>query len=195
MGPRRRGLYVGRLMPHKGVRYLVEAATSEVPVTLIGQPYDAEYMVKLRALAQGKDVSFRHDCRDEDLVDAYQQALCVVLPSVYRTDDGHETLVPELLGQTLLEGMACGIPAICTDVASMPEIVEHGVSGFVVPPNDAGAIRDKLRWLEAHPDDAARMGRAARTRILDKFSWADAVQRCLTAYAEAARGPRWRLFR
>jgi glycosyltransferase involved in cell wall biosynthesis len=184
---RRPALYVGRLLPHKGVGYLVRAATPEVPVVLVGQPYNDAFFRELHALAAGKDVTFRHDFRDEDLVDAYQQALCVVLPSVYRTEDGHATLVPELLGQTLLEGMACGIPAICTDVASMPEIVQDGISGFVVPPNDAAAIRDKLAWLEAHPEDAARMGEAARRRVLDRFGWAEVVQRCLAAYDRAAR--------
>jgi glycosyltransferase involved in cell wall biosynthesis len=181
----RAALYVGRLLPHKGVQYLVEAATPRVPVTLIGQPYNAAYLTELRALAEGKPVSFRHTVADEELVDAYQQALCVVLPSVYRTAEGQETRVPELLGQTLLEGMACGVPAICTDVASMPEIVEDGVTGFVVPPNDPAAIRDKLTWLDAHPEEAARMGEAARRRVLEKFDWAEVVRRCLAAYAAA----------
>ena len=57
---------------------------------------------------------------------------------------GDETQVPELLGQTLLEGMACGTPAVCTDVASMPEVVEDGVTGFVVPPNDPRALGERL---------------------------------------------------
>jgi glycosyltransferase involved in cell wall biosynthesis len=183
----RPALFVGRLMSHKGVGYLVQAATREVPVTLIGQPYDDAFLRELRDLAAGRPVTFRHDVRDTELVDAYQQALCVVLPSVYRAADGSETHAPELLGQTLLEGMACGIPAICTDVASMPEIVQDGVSGFVVPPNDAAAIRDKLAWLDAHPEQAARMGEAARKRVLEKFGWADVVERCLAAYARAAR--------
>ena len=78
--------------------------------------------------------------------------MCVVLPSVYRTDEGYETLVPELLGQTLLEGMACGTPAICTDVASMPEVVDHGVTGFVVPPNDPAGLGERLSWLRAQSD-------------------------------------------
>ena len=52
--------------------------------------------------------------------------------------------MPELLGQTLIEGMACGTPAICTDVASMPEVVEDGVTGFVVPPNDPAYLGAKL---------------------------------------------------
>ena len=91
----------------------------------------------------------------------YRRALCVVLPSVYRTPAG-ETKVPELLGQTLLEGMACGAAAICTDVASMPEVVEDGVTGFVVPPNDPAAIGERLAWLARHRERAAVMGAAGR---------------------------------
>ena len=97
---------------------------------------------------KGGDVPARLD--DEALVREYRRAMCIVLPSVYRTD-GDETLVPELLGQTLLEGMACGCPP-SAHVASMPEIVEHGVTGFVVPPNDPRAPRGTSAWLRAHPE-------------------------------------------
>ena len=134
-------------------------------------------------LAAGKAVTFRHSCNDQELVAAYQNALCVVLPSVYKDMYGAETRVPELLGQTLLEGMACGIPAICTDVASMPEIVQDGVNGFVVPPNNPAAIADKLRWLRAHPVQRRAMGAAARKRVLETFTWPRVVERCMEIYA------------
>jgi glycosyltransferase involved in cell wall biosynthesis len=178
----RPALFVGRLLPHKGVRYVLEAATPSVPVVLLGRPYDDGYARELRAMAAGRNVTFREGCDDDDLVAAYQEALCVVLPSVYRGEHGDETLVPELLGQTLLEGMASGIPAICSDVASMPEIVEDGATGFVVPPNDSAAIREKLSWLESHPAEAERMGAAGRARAQAVFAWPEVVRRCLEAY-------------
>jgi glycosyltransferase involved in cell wall biosynthesis len=106
-----------------------------------------------------------------------------VLPSVYKNMYGGETTVPELLGQTLLEGMACGAPVVCTDVASMPEVVEDGVTGFVVPARDPSALGEKLRWLREHPSEAAAMGRAARRRVLEKFTWPTVVRRCLEIYA------------
>jgi glycosyltransferase involved in cell wall biosynthesis len=136
-------------------------------------------------MAAGKRVTFRHDCDDAELVQAYRGALCVVLPSVYRTIYGDETRVPELLGQTLLEGMACERPVICTRVASMPEIVEDGVCGFIVPPNDPVAIAERLGWLRDHPAEAAAMGAAARQRVLEKFTWPQVVRRCLELYAGA----------
>lgn len=175
-------LFVGRLLPHKGVNDLVEAVEPDQPLELIGQATDARFLADLKTLGKGKQVNFRHDCDDAALVDAYRKALCVVLPSVYRTLYGAETRVPELLGQTLLEGMACGTPAICTDVASLPEVVADGVTGFVVPPHDAAALGEKLRWLRDHPREARAMGDAARARVLQKFTWPNVVQRCLQIY-------------
>ena len=175
-------LFVGRILPHKGIDTLVRAMPADVPLDVVGQPYDVRYLDRLRHLAEGKHVSFHHDWSDDILVRAYRRARCVVLPSVYRTCDGLETKVPELLGQTLLEGMACGAPVICTRVASMPEVVEDGVSGFVVPPNDPVALRDRIVGLLENPEAAARMGRAARRRVLERFTWPAVVSRCLALY-------------
>jgi glycosyltransferase involved in cell wall biosynthesis len=175
-------VYVGRLLPHKGVNYLIQAVPPDMPLELIGRPYHPRYLEELRRLADGKRVAFRTDCDDNALVGAYRRALCVVLPSVYRGLYGDETRVPELLGQTLLEGMACGIPAVCTDVASMPEVVQDGVTGFVVPPNDPAALREKLCWLRDQPAEARAMGVAGRRRVLEKFTWEAVVRRCLDCY-------------
>ncbi len=175
-------VYAGRILPHKGINYLVKALPAGMQLQIIGQPYHPQFFAELQQLAQGKDVLFRHECSDEDLIRAYRESLCVVLPSVYRTLYGDQTRIPELLGQTLLEGMACGAPAICTDVASMPEVVKDGVSGWVVPPNDAAALRAKLIWLRDHLEESAVMGRAARERVLRHFTWPAVVQNCMRIY-------------
>ncbi|MBI1347035.1 glycosyltransferase [bacterium] len=176
-------LFVGRLMPHKGVDDLIIALPPGLTLELIGKPYHEAFHVRLKELAVGKQVIFRTDCTDADVIKAYRRALCVVLPSVYRDHYGNETKVPELLGQTPLEGMACGCPAIVTDVASLPEVVEDKVCGFIVPPNNPDALREKLEWLRDHPDDARQMGAAGRQRVLEGFTWASVVQRCLDVYS------------
>jgi glycosyltransferase involved in cell wall biosynthesis len=175
-------LFVGRLLPHKGVNDLINAITPDMRLELIGQVTEARFLEDLKALAKDKQVIFRHDCDDAALVAAYRQASCVVLPSVYKTMYGEVSRVPELLGQTLLEGMACGAPAICTDVASLPEVVEDGVTGFVVPAHDTAALAEKLCWLREHPLEAEEMGSAARHRVLEKFTWPAVVNRCLEIY-------------
>ncbi len=177
-----RALFVGRILPHKGIADLMDATQPPLSLEIIGGAYDRPFLTSLQTRANGKEVTFRHDVSDAQLIEAYRRALCIVLPSVYRTSDGNETPVPELLGQTLLEGMACGAPAICTAVASMPEIVEDGVQGFVVPPNDPLALHERIMWLREHPETARAMGLAARQRVLEKFTWPQVVKRCLEIY-------------
>ena len=177
-------VFAGRLLPHKGVDDLINATPADVRTEIIGRVFDHHYLADLHHLAEGKRVVFRHDCDDRALIGAYRRAACVVLPSVYRTIYGQITTVPELLGQTLLEGMACGAPVICTDVASMPEIVENGITGFVVPPHDPVALGERIRWLCGHPHDAACMGLAGRRRVLEKFTWPQVVRRCLEIYRQ-----------
>jgi glycosyltransferase involved in cell wall biosynthesis len=65
----------------------------------------------------------------------------------------------------------------------MPEIVEDGTSGFIVPPNDPNALHEKVLWFSQHPDKILAMGAAARQRVLDKFTWPAVVERCLEIYA------------
>lgn len=179
-------LFVGRMLPHKGITDLIDALDPETPAEVLGTTPHLSYFEELRARARGKRVEFRLDCDDAQLVEAYRRARCVVLPSVYRDFYGGVTQIPELLGQTLLEAMACGVPVICTDVASLPEIVEHGVTGLVVPPNDPLALGDAIRWMIANPAEATSMGSRGRDRVLTRFSWDAVVQRCLMAYESSA---------
>jgi glycosyltransferase involved in cell wall biosynthesis len=177
-------LFVGRLLPHKGINYLIEAMPPEMPLLVCGGAFDAAFYHQLTGLARGKAVRFVLRAGDEALINSYRSSLCIVLPSVYRDVSGQESAVPELLGQTLLEGMACGLPAICTNVGAMPEVVEDGVCGFVVPPNDPAALRHKILWLRDHPDEAQRMGAVARRRVLEHFTWPATVRRCLEVYQQ-----------
>jgi len=180
-------LFVGRLLPHKGIDYLIRGLPPDMPLTIAGPSPDRDAAAALVNLAAGKNVSFKEALDDEALVREYRRAICVVLPSVYRTSIGSETAIPELLGQTLLEGMACEVPAICTNVASMPEVVEDGVTGFVVPPNDPAAIGERLEMFNLQPERVRAMGSAARKSVLERFTWDRVVQRCLEAYESARR--------
>ncbi len=190
-------LYVGRLLPHKGINYLIEAVDAATPLTIVGRRWRhaRSFFEALLRLAAGKNVQIHQDYVDAAIIDAYRRALCIVLPSVHVTCSGEYYSIPELLGQTLLEGMACGTPAISTDICSLPELVEDGVTGFLVPPNDAEALGVKIRWLQSHPAAARRMGEAARQRVLERFTWSLVADRCLEAYREWGRrsaGPKSR---
>ena len=176
-------LFVGRLLPHKGVDALIAAMPPDMYAVVAGPAPDERYLADLHVLAEGKRVEFVHDADDDALVALYQRARLVVLPSLYRDCYGAQTRVPELLGQTLLEGMAAEAATICTDVASLPEIVVDGVTGLVVPPNDLDALTRALCTMRDHPARAAEMGRLGRERARREFTWDAVVDRCLQAYA------------
>lgn len=175
-------VFVGRVMPHKGVNDLIEGLPEGLDLEIIGRPYNTEFQNHLDSLALGKRVVFRTDCSDQEIVRAYQRARCVALPSVYRDCYGNETKVPELLGQTLLEGMACGTPGLATNVASLAEIVENEVSGWIVEPNDPKGIRRILEKVRDQPGLLKELGNGAREKILIGFTWNKTVESCLEAY-------------
>ncbi|NCO37809.1 MAG: hypothetical protein COZ06_00240 [Armatimonadetes bacterium CG_4_10_14_3_um_filter_66_18] len=180
----RRVAFVGRLLPHKGVDRLIRCLPADVPLTVAGRPHDPAYFALLQRLARGKAVTFLLEADDRAILRLYQTASVVVLPSVHTDCSGRHHAVPELLGLALIEAMACGTPVVCTAVGGMPEVVQHEVTGLVVPENDEPALCEAvLRLLEA-PDLAARLGRRARLRVLEQFTWDRTAERCLAAYRE-----------
>ena len=179
----RSALFVGRLLPHKGIDYLIESVDGTLELNVVGRIYHGEYFNLLKVKSSGRAVRFYTDVDDDELVRKYQDALVTVLPSVYEDCYGNRTPVPELLGLAALESMACGTPVILTEVASLPEILEHGETGFLVPPNNPAAIREKIEYLHANPNVAAEMGRRGREMVLKRFTWDEVVRRCLKAYS------------
>jgi glycosyltransferase involved in cell wall biosynthesis len=180
-------LYVGRLVPHKGIEYLIDAVDAPLRLHLVGRPYDLDYLAMLKSRAVGKPVVFEHDVDDADLVARYQSAMVSVLPSVATDWKGHQTPAAELFGLAVAEAMSCGTAAIVSNTASLPEVVEDGVTGWVVPAGDAGAIRRCLKVLASDPARAISMGAAGRQRVLSRFTWDATADRCIDAYRRARR--------
>ncbi len=175
-------LFVGRIVSNKGIEVLIDALDENMQLDVVGKVYDHEYFEFLKKRAIGKKVSFIQDVKDGDLARMYQEAGVLVQPSVYRDYRGVVINIPELLGLASLEAMACETPVIVTDAASLPELLEDGVSGFVVPPNDPLAIRNKIMYVLSRPDEARAMGMRARQRVLEKFTWQKTADLCLEAY-------------
>jgi glycosyltransferase involved in cell wall biosynthesis len=177
-------LFVGRLLPHKGVDLLIDALPASVKLVVMGRVYDDSYFAYLTERAAHKDVEFRTDATDGELVEAYQKSRVVVLPSIYDPRMGGPAKQPELLPLTLLEAMACGTPVVCTDVGGMPELVEHGVSGFVVAPHDLEALAQAVTGLVKGTVDWESMSGQALEKAR-AMSWTALAERCLDAYGLA----------
>jgi len=85
---------------------------------------------------------------------------------------------------TILEGMSCGIPVIATNVGGIPELVEDGVSGYLVPFKSPEAIADRILRINSDPDLKSRLGETARRIVLERYG----VEKVLSQYIEVYEG-------
>lgn len=181
---------VGNLNPQKGHEYLIRAAAiararqANVKLLIVGASYDTHrkyerglYRLSTElGLVVGRDVVFagpRADVRP-----ALAAMDVFVLTSVPRSE-GAPTVVQE--------AMMMGLPVVATDVGAVPEVVEDGVTGYIVPPLDPQAIaKAALRLLR---DAVLResMGSAGRERAVGRFSVERCAQVHLQAYDHALR--------
>jgi glycosyltransferase involved in cell wall biosynthesis len=187
----RRGvLFVGRVTPHKGIDRLIRALPDDVELTVAGttghdpQPPERDYPGLLRRLADGRPVRFLGAVPEARLPDLYRRAAVCALPSVDHTCYGRRIAIVELLGLVALEAMASGTPVVCSRIGGLPEVVEDGVTGLLVEPGDLGGLHDALDRVLRDRALAARLGRGARERALERFTWEACAARCLGAYEE-----------
>lgn len=115
-------LFVGRMLPHKGVHIAIEALPQDARLIVAGETRDDEYYTELKKLAAGKMVTFISSLDDEMLQTLYRSARFCVLPSVesYRSQ---KFTRPELLGLVVLEAMACGTPVIGSATGGLAEVL------------------------------------------------------------------------
>jgi glycosyltransferase involved in cell wall biosynthesis len=177
---RDRVLFVGRLLPHKGIEHLIEAMPPELPLTVCGRPYDEAHYRNLLWRAHGKRVEFVTDADDKAVLDLYRRAWVNVLPSVYEDSYGDTYVVPELMGFALLEAMACGTPVICSRVGGMPEYVRDGETGFIF--DTKAELTERLRLLASDPGLADEMGARARRVVEEEFTLQVAGRKLLEVY-------------
>lgn len=108
----------------------------------------------------------------EEMVDLYQVADVTIYPSIFE----------EPFGLAVLEAMACGSPVVVSRSGGMPEFVEDGVTGFVVPQRDAEALAERCMELLRHPRRAAAMARQARQAVLARHTVAEMASRTWRVY-------------
>src|SRR5438094_232785 len=175
-------LFVGRLVERKGVAHLIDAVArlgdDRPSLEIIGDgPERAALEARVNALGIADRVVFRGQVTTEELRRSYARAAVFVLPSVL--DARGDT---EGLGVVLLEAMNYGTPVVASRVGGIPDIVEDGVSGLLVPPGDADALAAAVRRLRDDPALARRLGEAGRRRLQEEFSWDVIVTRWLDLY-------------
>lgn len=99
--------------------------------------------------------------KDRNIInDLYEKSSVFVMPSFY-----------EAFGLVFLEAMSHKLPCIGTAVDAMPEIIEDGKTGYVVPPKDADVLAEKIELLITNPERCKKMGLEGYIQLNEKFSW------------------------
>jgi glycosyltransferase involved in cell wall biosynthesis len=175
-------LYVGNSEDrNKGARYLIEALRilaedrADYHLALVDHKKERLKMVPRLVEQYGLSsrVHFTNHLPTEELVRLYNQASIVVSPSLY-----------EGFGLPAAEAMSCGSPVIATTGGAFPEVIDHGETGWLVPPGDERALAEAIRMLTNDPALRERLGKNGRRAILERFSWRKAAEETLAVYEE-----------
>jgi starch synthase len=188
-------VFVGRITRQKGLTHLLDAAAAIDPsaqlVLCAGAPDTPEIagavaakVARVRA-GRGNVVWIQQMLAKTEVVQILSHASVFVCPSIY-----------EPLGIVNLEAMACGAPIVATATGGIPEVVEDGETGLLVPfdpvddasrpPRDparfAADIAERVNALLSDPGRARRMGAAGRARAIAHFDWSTAAAQTAAVY-------------
>jgi glycogen synthase len=162
----RMAFYVGRIVYEKGLHVLLDAwpavaAAVRARLVIAGT---GEYLDALKARAAGlgltESVRFTGYISNEDRDRLYHAADLAVFPSLY-----------EPFGIVALEALANACPLVVSDAGGLAEVVQHGITGLVVPADNPGALADAIVASLSRPDIARARAAAALREIRDYYTW------------------------
>ena len=161
----------GRLVEKKGIEYGIKAIAKLAPIyqnieyTIIG---DGNLKQDLQQLIQELNVSHIVKLvgwkQQQEIIEILNKSHIFVAPSVTAASGDQDAPV-----NTLKEAMLMGLPVVSTYHGGIPELVEDGISGFLVPERDANAIAEKIADLIEHPEGWVEMGKAGRAKVEETY--------------------------
>lgn len=170
-GPGEYFVYVGRLGPEKGVGTLLAAwANIRAKLLVVGDGPEAP---RLRAAAS-PNVDFRGTLDPDEVATVMRRARALLIPS-----EGHEGA-----GKVALEAYAAGVPVLASNAGALPEVVQHEVTGLVLPPTDANAWSAGVERL-LDDSESERMGASGRELWARHFSPTQGLANIESAYRRA----------
>lgn len=175
-------LFVAAITPRKGLHFLLEAFSdlvkihSNTELRIVGmQDWAKEYVADLQnkycELVENKNIVFTGAVNRSRLAMEYDMADIFVLSSLSET-------VPAVISQAML----AGLPIVATRVGGIPEMIDDGKTGLLVPPSSAAALRDALDRLIAERHFGLELGRNAREVAYDRYHPKSVAQSTLDAY-------------
>jgi glycosyltransferase involved in cell wall biosynthesis len=170
---------VGRLVAEKGYPELfaaMEQLGEEFVLVVVGPSDEAKSdRLPSELLERAREAGVRFLGHRDD-VDALYGAFDIFVLASHR--EGYP--------RAAMEAAAMGLPIVATDIRGCRQVVARGVTGLLVPVGDPNGLAAAVRWLGAHADQRADMGRAARLRARDTFDERAVVEIVMRTYAEVA---------
>ncbi len=174
---------VGRLYARKGLFTLIESMPAVIKrfpnaKFIISGKGQSDEMHKLNAHAERlgvkNNIIFTGYYPDKKLPLLYQAADVFAFSTFY---EHHPFAV--------LEALSTGLPVVTTTVGGIPETIESGKNGLLVPPFNAVQFSEKILYLLEHPSEAAEMGARARQTVVEQLDWRIVVKEAMKVYEEA----------
>jgi rhamnosyl/mannosyltransferase len=173
-------LFVGVIRYYKGLHILVEAAQgTDHPIVIVGAgPIEEELKAQAEQLGL-RNIHFLGHLPDEDKVALLTLCYGVLFPSHLRS---------EAFGISLLEGAMYGKPMISSEIGTGTTFINIAdETGLVVPPSDPLALRQAMRYLWEHPEQAAEMGQRAEARYWEHFTAEQMVRSYVDLYGDLVK--------
>jgi len=161
-------LFLGNVMERKGLHTLLEAirlSTFDLRLNIVGSlTTNPAYAKQMQDFVTANNLSslvtFHSSLNNQPLIEKLKTAHVLVVPSSY-----------EGFGIVYLEGMGFGLPAIGTTLGAASEVIEEGVTGFLIQPGDAHSLATKLQVMNEKRDLLIQMSLAARSRYQRQPTW------------------------
>ncbi len=170
-------LFVGRLTEAKGVGVLLQALKNMITkgyndllLTVVGDG-DLRKELENMTLSLGLKKYVVFTGYKKDVMEYYQTSHILVLPSNW-----------EGLPLVLLEGMACGLPIVASDLSGNREAIEDGVNGLLFTPGKEDELTSKIIYFLEHPEVAKHMGRTCREKAVALFSLKNSIHKYVELY-------------
>jgi glycosyltransferase involved in cell wall biosynthesis len=176
----------GRLVRKKGFEYLIDATEHlrdlpDLRVAIAGDG-DLRDQLAVHAAPMGARVMLLGNQSQDQIARLCAAADVIAVPSVH-DEAGNVDGLPNFA----LEALASGTPVVATRVGGLPQAIEDGATGRLVPEQDAASLAAAIRHLLAHPDEAKRIGAAGRQHVREAFGWDHVAARFEAAYERARR--------
>lgn len=176
-------LFVGRITYTKGLHILLESLRylkKKIHLVVIGpSDWDVEYFREILVRMENENKKGEHKItylgaqEQTNIIKWYQKASVFVLPSF-----------GEAFAVVNLEALACGTPVIATNIGGIPEVIQHGKNGILIPPNNAIKLAEAIQYLLDNEDVRARFGREGRKFVVENLSYSVIGKKLCRIYKE-----------